>query len=93
MESRPPPTHTPNTHTSQVPVDPVTFKADVAATRRAVTRNTVLIVGSAVSYPQARIHTYIRTYVRTYIYTYVHMRAVNRNTVLMIGSAVWFRAP
>ncbi|MCA9720180.1 MAG: aspartate aminotransferase family protein [Myxococcales bacterium] len=34
------------------PVDPVSFKADVAAMRAAVTENTVLLVGSAVSYPQ-----------------------------------------
>jgi glutamate/tyrosine decarboxylase-like PLP-dependent enzyme len=33
-----------------VPVDPRTFKADVRAVREAVTRNTVLLVGSAVSY-------------------------------------------
>jgi len=31
-------------------VDPVTFKADVADMRRAITPNTVLLVGSAVSY-------------------------------------------
>jgi sphinganine-1-phosphate aldolase len=33
-----------------VPVDPRTFKADVAAIRRAITSNTILLVGSAVSY-------------------------------------------
>ncbi len=33
-----------------VPVDPVSFRADPGAMRRAVTPNTVLIVGSAVSY-------------------------------------------
>jgi sphinganine-1-phosphate aldolase len=33
-----------------VPVDPVTFKADVAAMRAAITPNTVLLVGSAPSY-------------------------------------------
>ena len=33
-----------------VPVDPVTFKADPAAMRRAITPNTILLVGSAVSY-------------------------------------------
>ncbi len=33
-----------------VPVDPVTFKADPEAVRRAITPNTVLLVGSAVSY-------------------------------------------
>ena len=33
-----------------VPVDPTSFKADVAATRRALTPNTILLVGSAVSY-------------------------------------------
>jgi sphinganine-1-phosphate aldolase len=33
-----------------VPVDPRTFKADVAAMRDAITPNTVLLVGSAVSY-------------------------------------------
>ena len=32
------------------PVDPVTFKADPAAVRQAITPNTVLLVGSAVSY-------------------------------------------
>lgn len=31
-------------------VDPTTFKADVAAMRRAITPNTILLVGSAVSY-------------------------------------------
>jgi len=33
-----------------VPVDPATFEADVEAVRRAVTPNTIAIVGSAVSY-------------------------------------------
>jgi len=33
-----------------VPVDPTTFKADVEAMRRAITPNTVLLVGSAISY-------------------------------------------
>lgn len=33
-----------------VPVDPKTFKADPAAMRAAVTKNTILLVGSAVSY-------------------------------------------
>jgi sphinganine-1-phosphate aldolase len=33
-----------------VPVDPRSFKADVAAMRRAITPNTILLVGSAVSY-------------------------------------------
>ena len=33
-----------------VPVDPTTFKADVDAVRRAITPNTILLVGSAVSY-------------------------------------------
>lgn len=33
-----------------VPVDPRSFKADVAAMREAITPNTVLLVGSAVSY-------------------------------------------
>ena len=33
-----------------VPVDPATFKADVDAVRRAITPNTILLVGSAVSY-------------------------------------------
>ena len=33
-----------------VPVDPTSFKADVAATHRALTPNTILLVGSAVSY-------------------------------------------
>ncbi len=33
-----------------VDVDPVTFKADVDAVRRAITPNTILLVGSAVSY-------------------------------------------
>ncbi|MFM7202602.1 MAG: pyridoxal phosphate-dependent decarboxylase family protein [Myxococcota bacterium] len=33
-----------------VPVDPVTYKADVEAVRQAITPNTILIVGSAVSY-------------------------------------------
>ena len=32
------------------PVDPKTFKADVAAVRAAITPNTILLVGSAVSY-------------------------------------------
>jgi len=33
-----------------VPVDPTTFKADVDATARAITSDTVLLVGSAISY-------------------------------------------
>lgn len=33
-----------------VPVDPVSFKADVGAMRQAITPNTILVVGSAVSY-------------------------------------------
>jgi sphinganine-1-phosphate aldolase len=33
-----------------VPVDPETYKADVDAMRRAITPNTILLVGSAVSY-------------------------------------------
>lgn len=33
-----------------VPVDPVTYKADVEAVRQAITPNTIMIVGSAVSY-------------------------------------------
>jgi glutamate/tyrosine decarboxylase-like PLP-dependent enzyme len=33
-----------------VPVDPRTFRADVEAVRRAITPNTVLLVGSAISY-------------------------------------------
>lgn len=33
-----------------VPIDPVTFKADVAAMRAAITENTCLLVGSATSY-------------------------------------------
>ncbi|HVO24521.1 MAG TPA: aspartate aminotransferase family protein [Candidatus Margulisiibacteriota bacterium] len=33
-----------------VPVDPLSFKADVEAMRRAITPNTILLVGSAVSY-------------------------------------------
>lgn len=33
-----------------VPVDPVSFKADVGAMRKAITPNTILLVGSAVSY-------------------------------------------
>jgi glutamate/tyrosine decarboxylase-like PLP-dependent enzyme len=33
-----------------VPVDPQSFRADVAAVRRAITPNTVLLVGSAISY-------------------------------------------
>jgi glutamate/tyrosine decarboxylase-like PLP-dependent enzyme len=33
-----------------VPVDPTSFKADVSAIRRAITPNTILLVGSAVSY-------------------------------------------
>ena len=36
--------------TVMTPVDPVTFKADPDAVEKAVTENTVLIVGSAVSY-------------------------------------------
>lgn len=34
-----------------VPVDPVTMRVDVAAVRRAITRNTILIVGSAPGFP------------------------------------------
>jgi hypothetical protein len=33
-----------------VPVDPVSFRADVAAVREAISDRTVLLVGSAVSY-------------------------------------------
>jgi len=36
----------------KVPVDRVTFRADLAATARAITRNTIAIVGSAPCYPQ-----------------------------------------
>jgi len=36
----------------EVPVDPVTFKVDIAAVRRATNRNTICIVGSALTYPQ-----------------------------------------
>jgi len=36
----------------EVPVDPVTFKVDVAAVRRATNRNTIAIVASALTYPQ-----------------------------------------
>jgi glutamate/tyrosine decarboxylase-like PLP-dependent enzyme len=36
--------------TVNVPVDDVTFKADVEGMRRAITPNTILLVGSAVSY-------------------------------------------
>ena len=36
----------------QTPVDPVTFRADVAAMRDAVTPDTILLVGSAPSYAQ-----------------------------------------
>ena len=35
-----------------IPVDPQSFRADVAATARAITRNTVALVGSAPCYPQ-----------------------------------------
>ena len=35
-----------------VPVDPTTFRADVASMARAVGRNTIALVGSAPSYPQ-----------------------------------------
>lgn len=38
-----------------VPVDPVTFKVDLKAMRRAIGRNTVLIVGSACGYPHGII--------------------------------------
>lgn len=38
-----------------IPVDPVTFRADVAAMAKAITRNTVAIVGSAPCYPQGVI--------------------------------------
>lgn len=34
-----------------VPVDPVTMKADVKRMGRAINRNTVMIVGSAVNFP------------------------------------------
>ena len=40
----------PGVKTVLVPVDTATFKADVGAMRRAITPNTVLLVGSAVSY-------------------------------------------
>jgi glutamate/tyrosine decarboxylase-like PLP-dependent enzyme len=33
-----------------VPVDPASFRADVDAVRRAITENTILLVGSAISY-------------------------------------------
>ena len=36
----------------EVPVNNVTFKADVAAVRRATNRNTICIVASALTYPQ-----------------------------------------
>lgn len=35
-----------------VPVDPVTFKIDLVALKRAINRNTIVIVGSAVGFPQ-----------------------------------------
>jgi sphinganine-1-phosphate aldolase len=38
-----------------VPVDPETFKADPEAVRRAITPNTILLVGSAVSYAHSVI--------------------------------------
>lgn len=38
-----------------IPVDPATGKADVAAMRKAINRNTCMIVGSAPSYPQGII--------------------------------------
>lgn len=38
-----------------IPVDPVTFKADVKAMERAVNRNTILLVGSACGYPHGII--------------------------------------
>lgn len=38
-----------------VPVDPVTFKADVNATRRAITNNTIMLACSAPSFPQGVI--------------------------------------
>lgn len=36
----------------EVPVDPVSFKVDVGAVRRATNRNTIAIVASALTYPQ-----------------------------------------
>lgn len=38
-----------------VPVDPVTFKVDLKAMRRAIGRNTILVVGSACGYPHGII--------------------------------------
>ncbi|OZJ06225.1 hypothetical protein BZG36_00764 [Bifiguratus adelaidae] len=38
-----------------VPVDPVTFKADVKAVARAINRNTIMIVGSAINFPHGMI--------------------------------------
>jgi sphinganine-1-phosphate aldolase len=39
----------------KVPVDPVSFRADLAATAAAVTRNTIALVGSAPCFPQGVI--------------------------------------
>lgn len=39
----------------RVPVDPITFKLDIAATKAAINKNTVLIVGSAPSFPHGVI--------------------------------------
>lgn len=38
-----------------VPVDPITFKADVNAVRKAINRNTVVLVGSCPAFPQGII--------------------------------------
>lgn len=38
-----------------VPVDPVTFKCDLKAMRKAISRNTILLVGSACNYPHGII--------------------------------------
>jgi glutamate/tyrosine decarboxylase-like PLP-dependent enzyme len=61
-----------------VPVDPVTFKLDLVALRRAINRNTVVIVGSAVSFPQGimdpipevfyRLHLCISIYIFAFIF-------------------------
>ncbi|EKX36578.1 hypothetical protein GUITHDRAFT_97529 [Guillardia theta CCMP2712] len=36
----------------EVPVDPVTFKVEISAISKAVNRNTIVIVASAITYPQ-----------------------------------------
>ena len=38
-----------------VPVDPVTYKVDLNAMRKAISRNTILLVGSACGYPHGII--------------------------------------